>query len=1044
MKKLSITPKLTLAFLFFAGILMLGLSVPAYLNGREALRNAAISERLSTALEKQTTLDTWIRDRKHRIEEISRLRNIQEHSLKLVKARPSSQEALDAHTILILDLQEFSGEGHPFLDLHLIDAQTGQVVASTVAAEEGKYKEDRPYFINGLQSAYVQNPYFNLSQAGIKMTAAAPIFSNNGRVVAVLAGTLNMDEVNEIIRRRSGLRQSDDAFLVNTNKFFVTQPHLITDPAVLLRGINTLAVDHCLAQNSGVLEADDYRGVPAIIVYRWLPERQLCLISKIDQQEAYAPVRALALSMALTGGLVLLIGAFAAFSLSQSITKPIRELVQGVKLLGQGQLDTQISIKSGDEIGQLGREFNQMAASIAEKEGRLRTWADELELKVAQRTTELSASEERYRILSETSPDMIFVIDREDLVQYVNNRAAKQFGKTSEQVIGKARTELFPPAIAEKQGFGLRQVFNTGELLSSESLISFPEGQRWLDTQLVPMRDEAGQVSAVMGVSRDITERKRVETVIREEKALSESIINSLPGIFYLFDAQGKFLRWNRNFENLSGYSGEEMLERHPLEFFAGEDKTLIQERIQETFIKGDSQVEANFLSKNGGSTPYLLTGVRVQIEGDNYLIGTGIDITERRQAEDVSQTRLRILEYSTEHSVAEVLQNTLDEVGVLVNSPIGFYHFVDSDQETLTLQAWSTQTLEEYCETEGFGAHYPIAEAGVWVDCVHERRPVVHNDYLSLAHRKGLPEGHASLTRELVVPIFRKNSIVAILGVGNKPGDYTELDVELVTFFADLAWTIVERKQAEDSLQTAKDYLEKASKDLIRSNDELERFAYVASHDLQEPLRMVTSYLQLLERRYKDKLDGDALEFINYAVDGSIRMKTLISDLLAYSRVGTRGKEFFRIDCEEVLMNVLHDLQLSIEEAGANVTHDPLPEVMADAVQLGSLFQNLVNNAIKFRSETPPQIHFGVEVDEKEWIFSVSDNGIGVDPQYFERIFIIFQRLHNRENYAGTGIGLAISKRIVERHGGRIWIESQPDKGSTFFFTLPKIGEMK
>ncbi len=228
----------------------------------------------------------------------------------------------------------------------------------------------------------------------------------------------------------------------------------------------------------------------------------------------------------------------------------------------------------------------------------------------------------------------------------------------------------------------------------------------------------------------------------------------------------------------------------------------------------------------------------------------------------------------------------------------------------------------------------------------------------------------------------------------------------------------------------------------LKRSNAELERFAYVASHDLQEPLRMVTSYLQLLERRYRDKLDDDAKEFINYAVDGSIRMKMLINDLLAYSRVGTRGKDFTFIDCEEVLERVLSTLQISIEESRGKVTHDPLPKLMADDVQLESLFQNLVGNAIKFHGKKPPRIHVGVEQKGKEWVFSVSDNGIGIDPQYFERIFIIFQRLHNQKDYAGTGIGLAISKRIVERHGGCIWIESQPGKGSTFYFTLPIKGE--
>jgi PAS domain S-box-containing protein len=559
-----------------------------------------------------------------------------------------------------------------------------------------------------------------------------------------------MDEMNAIIQRRSGLHQTDDAYLVNTSNLFVTQPRLITDPAVLQRGVHTEAVNRCLAHNSGVTAARDYRDIPAFIVYRWLPERQLCLIMKIDQAEALVPSRALASRMAITGGLVLLIGSIVAFGMSRTFTRPVHQLVQGAGQIGQGNLDYRIEVKSGDELGLLGREFNQMAASIAEKEAQLRHWAAELEQKVEERTAELSASEERYRILSETSPDMIFTIDRDDQVQYVNTPAARQFGKTPEQVIGKPLAELFPPSMVASQQIAIQQVLRTGEPLSSERQIAFPGGQLWLDTQLVPLRNGAGEVSAVMGVSRDITDRKQAE----------------------------------------------------------------------------------------------------------------------------------------------EKLQKLLD--------------------------------------------------------------------------------------------------------------------------------------------------------DLARSNAELERFAYVASHDLQEPLRMVTSYLQLLEQRYKDKLDGDALEFINYAVDGSNRMKTLISDLLAYSRVGTRGKEFTLTDCEEVITRVLTNLQVSNEENKAKVTHDPLPRVMADDAQLESLFQNLIGNAIKFRSKKTPKIHVGVEQKGREWVFSVRDNGIGIDPQYFERIFIIFQRLHNRKEYPGTGIGLAISKRIVERHGGRIWIESQPGKGSTFFFTLPILGGSK
>jgi PAS domain S-box-containing protein len=243
----------------------------------------------------------------------------------------------------------------------------------------------------------------------------------------------------------------------------------------------------------------------------------------------------------------------------------------------------------------------------------------------------------------------------------------------------------------------------------------------------------------------------------------------------------------------------------------------------------------------------------------------------------------------------------------------------------------------------------------------------------------------------------------------------------------------ITERKRVEKALQ-------EKTEELARSNKDLEQFAYVASHDLQEPLRMVTSYVQLLARRYKGKLDSDADEFIGFAVDGAVRMWKLINDLLTYSRVGMRGNELEPTDSETVLHQSLNDLKVAIEETAAVVTHDPLPAVMADSPQLGQLFQNLIGNAIKFRGDEPPRVHISASRNGNGWTFSVCDNGVGIAPEYYERIFIIFQRLHSRQEYAGTGIGLAICKKIVERHGGRIWIESEVNKGATFYFTLPAV----
>jgi signal transduction histidine kinase len=235
---------------------------------------------------------------------------------------------------------------------------------------------------------------------------------------------------------------------------------------------------------------------------------------------------------------------------------------------------------------------------------------------------------------------------------------------------------------------------------------------------------------------------------------------------------------------------------------------------------------------------------------------------------------------------------------------------------------------------------------------------------------------------------------------------------------------------------------LKKTMTDLERSNEELQQFAYVASHDLKEPLRMVTSYVQLLERRYKDKLDADANEFIAFAVDGALRMQRLINDLLTYSRIGTQGRKLQPTDCEVIFEQTITNLRPAIEESGARITHDPLPTISADPSQILQLFQNLIGNAIKFSGHKQLKVHLSAERKDDHWLFSVSDNGIGIKPEFFNRIFVIFQRLHGKEEYSGSGMGLAICKKIVERHGGRIWVESEPGKGTIFYFTIPTTGD--
>lgn len=268
------------------------------------------------------------------------------------------------------------------------------------------------------------------------------------------------------------------------------------------------------------------------------------------------------------------------------------------------------------------------------------------------------------------------------------------------------------------------------------------------------------------------------------------------------------------------------------------------------------------------------------------------------------------------------------------------------------------------------------------------------------------------------------------------------ERDGILVSANEELKTQVDARLQAQNDLKALNEDLERRVEErtgeLRRSNKELEQFAYIASHDLQEPLRMVVSYLQLIERRYSSKLDAEGLQFMKFAVDGGQRMQTLIHDLLSYSRVHTHKRPFEAVDLNATMQAVSANLKVAVAESGATITTDVLPTVFGDSTQLAQLLQNLLSNGIKFRGKDALRIHVSAERTGHEWRVSVQDNGIGIAPEYFERIFVIFQRLHSRDEYPGTGIGLAVCQRIVERHGGRIWVESRPGHGSKFSFTIP------
>ena len=473
---------------------------------------------------------------------------------------------------------------------------------------------------------------------------------------------------------------------------------------------------------------------------------------------------------------------------------------------------------------------------------------------------------------------------------------------------------------------------------------------------------------------------------------------------------EGHWLEANAALCKMLGYSQAELLNTTVQALTHPEDSE-ISARLLGELLRGERdryQLEKRYFHKQGQVVWVSLSVSAVY--GDDgsadYTVAQFQDITQARQAERAlkeSQTRYRtILDTVHEGVVMQGGDGQIIEANTSAEKVLGL-----SRDQLLGRTSIDPRWRTVYEDGSSFPGeeHYAVQTLRTGEPC-HNRVMGVHK-----------PSGELAWLLVNTNPLFLTQ---------------TDRPDAVVASFID----VTELKKSTELLAQRAEQLE-------RSNRDLQDFAYVASHDLQEPLRMVSSYVQLLERRYAEKLDDDAVEFIGYAVDGAKRMQTLINDLLAYSRVSTTGNAFTPVDLEKVLAKALSNLKLRIEEQGAIITHDPLPTLPGDATQLLQVFQNLVGNALKFCAETP-RIHVSVQdlsaQDKDElWQLDVRDNGIGIDAANLERVFTIFQRLHTRDLYAGTGIGLAVCRRIAERHGGQVWATSQPGEGSTFHVTLAK-----
>ena len=631
-------------------------------------------------------------------------------------------------------------------------------------------------------------------------------------------------------------------------------------------------------------------------------------------------------------------------------------------------------------------------------------WSESAYMKPSHDLNESEDGRARYRSLLEASPDAMVVVSPNGEIVLLNAQAEKQFAYRRDELLGKDVKSIIPEGFAERliadgtrtAAEALAQQIGTGIELNGRR----KDGSQFpIEIMLSPL--ESAEGTLVTAAIRDVTEHKNAEKHLAQMEARYRGLLEAAPDAMVVVNQNGEIVLLNVQAEKQFGYRRDELLGRKV--------KSIIPEGFAERLIADGTRTAAEALAQQIG-TGIELSGRRkdgsefpIEImlspleSAEGTLVTAAIrDITERKRIEDAlrdSEERFRLMA----SGIKDYANVMLDPEGFIVS--------------------WNEggERLKGYRAEEIVGQHFSRFYSA---EDIRKGLPAME---LKQAKETGRFEGEGWRVRKdgsrflanIVITAFRDEK-------GQLRG------------FGKITRDITERRRAEE-------HLTKTMEDLKRSNEELGQFAYVASHDLQEPLRMVASYTQLLAQRYKGRLDSDADEFIAFAVDGCNRMQGLIQDLLSYSRAGANAEPLREISCEGAFEKTLRNLRPTIQDSGAMVTHDSLPTIMTDETQLIQVLQNLIANAIKYHGAEPPLIHVSATRNSgNEWVFSVRDNGMGMEPQYFERIFILFQRLHGQKEFAGTGIGLAMCKKIVDRLGGRIWVESQPTKGSTFYFALP------
>ena len=1020
--KLRLTFRIVLIFVVVVGALLTAVGVLSYRSGSETLKAAAISKMQAVAIEKEAAVVAWMNGSLSDFGQLANDLDLTERSSLLIAATPGSEERPSTYAAVLRELHpHLSGRHSSYLELFVIEPEGGKVIASTSPAEEGKSKIGYEYFEHGKNGLSLQPPYNSTVLNAPAMTVTAPLRSPDGRVVAVLAGRLDLAALNTIAQRGSKLDKTQDAFLVNKARFMVTQPRLLGESIVLRRPIETEAVRHCSAGESGVMLAPNYRGVPVISVYRWMAQQELGLVVQINQEEALAPVRAFGQSLILISGLALLAAAGLAFLLARTITQPLRALHESVRNFAEGKIDKPLP-ESSDELGLVAREFNQMGARHKRAEAERQvisdivhgvistTNLDEL-LNLARRSIgKFLYAENCFVALHDPASDLVhfeFWVDQRDPVP-PPQPIDKGHSRTS-YVLRTGRPLLLTEELK-------LQLFKQGEISQSGS-----DSASWMG---VPLRTPTRTIGvlAVQHYEKDhaygprdleflssvgdqialAIERKAAEKALQEAEEKYRSIFENAAEGIYQTTPKGEFLAANPAAARILGFaSTDQAVDRTGYGYVDPDRRDEFLRLIEETDALDGFESE---IYRKDRSKVWVTENVRTVRGADGEVIyyeGTLEDITERKAAEKALQEAEEKYRSIFEHSNDGIFQNTPEGRHLSVNPALARMLGFDSPEELIrgrdnigrqayvdpAMREKFKQALEENGSITGFEYEvYRKDGAKIWVS---ESARIVRDG-----------EGRAL---------------------------YYEGSVQDITEQRQIKTELLQAKEAAESTSRAKS-----------------DFLANMSHEIRTPMNGIIGMTDLT---LETDLNRVQREYLGMVKSSAHSLLVLINDILDFSKIeaGHLRLEAIDFSLRDCVGQTLETLGVRSNTKGLELAVRIDPRIsdtlVGDAARLRQVITNLVDNAIKFTARGEVVVEINLESSEAEEVclhFSVCDSGTGIPKEKQQLIFEAFVQADGSttRHYGGTGLGLGICTKIVEQMRGKIWVDSNPGEGSTFHFT--------